>query len=139
MVSEYRALGEIIQAMMVEPYGSKHVKRIQSQSVRTNLEGLGYTGRLKNFLIKLMEFDPWKKVAGAEKPNPKYVTTDLYREAEEGVEWFMASGTAEVDSYVTSRMAEVDDYVENKVLKASQLLGSFQNVQEILEEFAAKT
>ncbi|KAI0450933.1 hypothetical protein F5B21DRAFT_507703 [Xylaria acuta] len=139
MVSEYRAVGEIIQAMMIEPVSSKHVKRIQAQSARLNLEDLDYTGRLKNFLVKLMEFDPWEKVPGAEKPNPTYVTSDLYREALEGVEWFMNSGKDEVDSYVTSYMAEADDYVENTALKATQMFDSFHNVQEILEQFTDKT
>ncbi|TRX94354.1 hypothetical protein FHL15_004821 [Xylaria flabelliformis] len=127
------------QAMMVEPRGSKHMKKIQSQTARENLQDLDYTGYLKNFLIKIMEFDPWAKAAKEGKPNPIYVTSDLYCEALEGVQWFMSAGGDEVDSYVTSYMADADDYLENKALKASQLLDSFENVKGILEQFADKT
>ncbi|KAI1741836.1 hypothetical protein F4680DRAFT_446843 [Xylaria scruposa] len=139
MVSEYRAVGEIIQAMMVEPKKSKHMKSIQAQTARVNLQDLEYTGRLKNFLIKMMEFDPWAKAAKSGKPNPTYVTSDLYCEALEGFQRFMSSGTDEVAAYVTSDMADVEDFLENHTLKASQLLDSFENVKGILEEFADKT
>ncbi|KAI8952917.1 hypothetical protein F4801DRAFT_164093 [Xylaria longipes] len=139
IVSEYRALGEIIQAMMIEPRVNKHLQWIQAQPARENLKNLDYTGRLRNFLIKMMEFDPWTAAAKAQQPNPTYVTSDLYKEAQEGVEWFMNSRRSEVDAYVTSEMAEADDYVENTTLKASQLFDSFQNVQEILEQFTDET
>ncbi|KAI0204563.1 hypothetical protein F4808DRAFT_414023 [Astrocystis sublimbata] len=139
MVSEYRALGEIIQAMMVEPTGSKHIKRIQSRATSENLKGLDYTGRLKNFLVKMMEFDPWAAAAAAKQPTPAYVTSALYREALEGVRWFMRSDSnAEVDAFVTPYMAEVDDYVDRKVFHDEQLLNSFKNVKEILEQFTEK-
>ncbi len=139
MVSEYRALGEIIQAMMITPKGGEHVKRIQSQPARANLKNTKYTGRLKNFVVKLMEVDPWHKVAGANpnpNPNPTYVTSDMYREALEGVQWFMATGHDEADAYVTSQMTEVEDYVENTALRAKQWFDSYENVKEILEEFS---
>ncbi|KAI0407164.1 hypothetical protein F4802DRAFT_42005 [Xylaria palmicola] len=139
MVSEYRAVGEIIQGMMIEPTGSKHMKRIQSQSVRVNLRNAKYSARLKNLLVKLMESDPWHEAAQAAQPNPSYVTSNLYREAQEGAEWFLRLGTDEADAYVTSQMAEVDDYVENKALKATELLDSFQNVHDVLEYFASKS
>ncbi|KAI1116422.1 hypothetical protein F5Y14DRAFT_64099 [Nemania sp. NC0429] len=135
-VSEYRAVGEIIQAMMIEPIGGNHMERIRSQPAQANLQNAKYTGRLKNFVVKLMENDPWQNVAGA--ANPTYVTSDLYREAQQGLRWFIRSGSGkdEADAFVTSRMAEVEDYVENTALKDTQLFDSFQNVQEILEQFS---
>ncbi|KAI1182918.1 hypothetical protein F5B17DRAFT_443862 [Nemania serpens] len=136
-VSEYRAVGEIIQAMMVEPTGSRHMERIRSQPVKANLRDTTYTAHLKNFVVKLMEFDPWQKVPGAEQFNPIYVTSDLYRESREGLWWFIRSGGGndEADAFVTPRMAEVEDYVENTALEDTQLFDSYQNVQEILEQF----
>ncbi|KAI1129360.1 hypothetical protein F5Y10DRAFT_238428 [Nemania abortiva] len=135
LVSEYRAVGEIIQGMMVEPTGSKHMTKIRSQSVRMNIQNAKYSGRLKNFVVKLMEFDPWENVADSDEPSPTYVTSALYREAQEGVDWFMSTGKKEADAYVTARMAESDDYKENTELKAKQLFESYRNVQEILEKF----
>ncbi|KAI1424045.1 hypothetical protein F5Y12DRAFT_785630 [Xylaria sp. FL1777] len=134
MVSEYRALGEIIQAMMIEPTGSEHIQRIQSQSARVNLKDTKYTGRLKNFVVKLMEADPWHTKAGI-APNPTYVTSDLYREALEGVQWFMESGNKEADAYVTPWMTAAEDYVEKTALRKSQF-DSLVNVKEILENFS---
>ncbi|KAJ8126111.1 hypothetical protein O1611_g7526 [Lasiodiplodia mahajangana] len=136
LVSEYRAVGEIMQAMMVEPTGNKHVRRIQSQSVKVNLRDANYSGRLKNFVVKLMEFDPWQNVGESDEPRHKYVTSNLYREGQEGLQWFLRAGKKEADAFVTSRMAENDDYVENTALKATQLFDSYQNVQEILEQLS---
>ncbi|KAI0541954.1 hypothetical protein GGR58DRAFT_454557 [Xylaria digitata] len=135
MVSEYRALGEIIQAMMVEPTCSRHVKMIQAQPARVNLQDLNYTGRLKNFVVKLMEFDPWDKAAGKDEPNPLYATSELYREALLGVQWFMDTANDEADNLVTPQMAEYEDFLDNSKLAAEQLFDSFENVQEILEQF----
>ncbi|KAI0112440.1 hypothetical protein GGR51DRAFT_40657 [Nemania sp. FL0031] len=135
LVSEYRAVGEIIQAMMIEPTGSKHVKRIQSQPVRVNLRDAKYSGRLKNFVVKLMEFDPWQN-EGELVPRYTYVTSNLYREAQEGLQWFLRTGKKEADAFVTSRMAEIDDHLENTELRVTQLFDSYQNVQEILEQFS---
>jgi hypothetical protein len=134
MVSEYRAVGEIIQAMMIEPTSSTHVKSIQTQSASANLQNAKYTARLKNFVVKLMEIDPWNKVHGTEMPNPRYVTTDLYCEAQEGVQWFLSTGNDEADAYVTPQMAQDEDYLENTSLKAKDLFDSLKNVKDILEQ-----
>ncbi|KAI1304040.1 hypothetical protein F5Y03DRAFT_181309 [Xylaria venustula] len=134
IISEYRALGEIVQAMMVEPTGGDHIKRIQSRPVRTNLKDTTYTGRLKNFVVKLMEFDPWNSVAIADPTT--YVTSDLYREALEAVEVFMATGRDEAESYVPSKWAEAEDRFENTTLKVNELYNSFENVKDVLETFS---
>ncbi|KAI0433708.1 hypothetical protein F5Y09DRAFT_297941 [Xylaria sp. FL1042] len=128
IVSEYRALGEIIQAMMIEPTGSEHIQKIQSQAARVNLRDTNYTGRLKNFVVKLMEVDPWQP----EGRSSSYVTSDLYREALEGAQRFRATGREGADAYVTSEMAEIEDYAEREALRNSQLFDSFENVKEIL-------
>ncbi|KAI3321215.1 hypothetical protein HD806DRAFT_200002 [Xylariaceae sp. AK1471] len=135
MVSEYRAVGEIIQAMMVEPTENNHVKMIQTQPASVNLQNAKYTARLKNFVVKLMEFDPWYKAPGAEQPNPVYFTSDLCCEAQEGVQWFLSTGNDEADAYVTPQMAEYEDYFENTSLKAKDLFDSFKSVQDILQQF----
>ncbi|KAK5626242.1 hypothetical protein RRF57_001957 [Xylaria bambusicola] len=134
MISEYRALGEIIQGMMIEPTGSSHIAKIQSKRARENVGNTKYTGRLKNFVVKLMEVDPWSKSFETE-PNPTYVTSDLYREALEGAQWYIAAASDDANAYITSRMAEAEDYVENTETRAQQLFSSYLNVQEILEKF----
>jgi hypothetical protein len=121
---------------MIEPTGSRHVERIRSHPARVNLRNANYSGHLKNFVVKLMEFEPWQRVAEGERRNLTYVTSALYREAREGAQWFLSTGKKEADAYVTARMAEVDDYMENTALKGEQLFDSFQNVQEILEKFS---
>lgn len=137
MVSEYRAVGEIIQGMMIEPTGSEHIERIQSRSARLNLRKAKYTARLKNFVVKLMEYDPWDKVlTGEQQRNLAYTTSDLYCEAKQGVQWFMSTENNEANAYGRSRTAEVEGYVENAVLEGKQLFNSFQNVQEIMKQFS---
>ncbi|KAI0973256.1 hypothetical protein F4678DRAFT_22772 [Xylaria arbuscula] len=133
-LSEYRALGEIVQAMMIEPTGGNHIKRIQSRPARVNLKDTTYTGRLKNFVVKLMEFDPWNSVAMVDRTT--YVTSDLYREALEAVETFVATGREEAESYVPSKWAEAEDRFENTTLKVSELFNSYENVKDILETFS---
>ncbi|KAI1369994.1 hypothetical protein F5Y08DRAFT_334344 [Xylaria arbuscula] len=134
MISEYRALGEIIQGMMIEPTGGSHLERIQSRRARENLEETKYTGRLKNFVVKLMEADPWHKESETD-PNPAYVTSGLYREALEGVQWFIEGDSDKASAYVTSRMAEAEDYVERTEIRAQQLFNSYANVEDILLKF----
>lgn len=134
MISEYRALGEIIQGMMIEPTGGSHLARIQSRRARENLENTKYTGRLKNFVVKLMEVDPWHRESSSE-PNPAYVTSGLYREALEGIQWFIAADGDKASAYVTSRMAEAEDYIENTEIRAQQLFNSYANVEDILRKF----
>ncbi|GAP88328.1 putative g2-specific serine threonine protein kinase protein [Rosellinia necatrix] len=134
-VSEYRALGEIIQAMMIEPTGSGHVERMQAQPARLNLREANYTGRLKNFVVKLMEFDPWGNIAEATQRKLTYVTSDLYCEAQQGVQWFLGTGNDEAKAYVASRTAEVEDDMKTTAGEAAQLFDSFRNVQDVLEQF----
>jgi len=134
MVSEYRALGEIIQAMMVEPISDTHVESIQSRSSYDNLRNTKYTARLKNFIVKLMEVDPW--ALDAKQTTPPYATSKLYTEALQGVKWFMQSGKDEVDAYVTEKMAEREDHFERNALEARRLLASHLNVRDILEQLS---
>ncbi|KAI8635662.1 hypothetical protein F5Y19DRAFT_408684 [Xylariaceae sp. FL1651] len=134
IVSEYRAVGDILQAMMVEPTGRHHLRRIQTKSARVNLQNAKYTGRLRNFVVKLMEIDPWHKMPGAEQPNPTYVTTDLYCEAKEAFQYFMSTGNDEVDAFVTPQMAVDEDYLENTQLPSSMLFNSYENVRDILTQ-----
>lgn len=55
LVSEYRALGEVIQAMMVPPAGNDHMRDIRCRSVRDNLIDADYSKELKRFVQWLME------------------------------------------------------------------------------------
>ena len=57
LISEYRALGELLQAMMVKPghNGSLHMTTIRSRSVRDNLRLADYSMELRTFVQSLME------------------------------------------------------------------------------------
>ncbi|KAI1178003.1 hypothetical protein F4777DRAFT_157376 [Nemania sp. FL0916] len=136
MVSEYRALGEIIQCMMVKPTDHRHKGQIQLQSARVNLQNLDYTARLRNFVVKLMEYDPWQSTARGAQKNPIYVTSQLYREAQEGVQFFMNRGSDEAKAYmpVTARTAEAEDNAEREA-REQQETDSLQQVHDILEYF----
>lgn len=137
LVSEYRAVGEIIQEMMIEPTEEDHIKRIRSHPARENLQNAKYSARLKNLVVKMMEDDPWFKDSGEEdEPNRIYVTSELYTEAKEGHDWFVGSGSDEANAYVTARMAEIEDYNENTTFTGADYFDSFNNVREVLEEFA---
>ncbi|KAI1319668.1 hypothetical protein F5Y16DRAFT_405884 [Xylariaceae sp. FL0255] len=135
MVSEYRALGEILQAMMVEPTTATHLRTIRSQQARTTLLYLGYTARLRNLVVKLMEMDPWQVTGQAGQANPTYVTTDLLLEAVEGLNWFISTGSDEASGFITPSMAIAEDYQEKVALQNSQGVESAQNLRDILATF----
>ncbi|KAI1499469.1 hypothetical protein F5X99DRAFT_279795 [Biscogniauxia marginata] len=83
IVSEWRALGEIIQGMMVEPGTWNHVDAIRQRSVQDNLRHADYTAGLKNFVVKLMQLDPWVDIKKEKNPayGTSYVTSELFCEA----------------------------------------------------------
>ncbi|KAI1380313.1 hypothetical protein F4677DRAFT_406405 [Hypoxylon crocopeplum] len=66
MISEWRALGEIMQAMMVRPVQEDHMAKIREWSVGENLEYTGYSSELKNVVIFLMTFNPEEKMEDGE-------------------------------------------------------------------------
>ncbi|KAI2472795.1 hypothetical protein F4781DRAFT_290434 [Annulohypoxylon bovei var. microspora] len=61
-INELRAVGEILQAMMVPPiseYG--HVDMMREQSVQENIASLNYSHTLKNMAVWLMDLNPDQK------------------------------------------------------------------------------
>ena len=57
MISEYRAVGEILQAMMVTPAHDEkdHMRTVRSGNVRANLRQADYSLELRTFVQSLME------------------------------------------------------------------------------------
>ncbi|KAI1265409.1 hypothetical protein F5Y18DRAFT_386466 [Xylariaceae sp. FL1019] len=135
MTSEYRALGEIIQAMMVVPTNNVHIRTIQSRTARDNLFRAKYSGRLKNFVVKMMEIDPWRVMPeGQQYARPMYVTSDLYAEAQYEFKMFMAQGGDEANAYVTHEMAVNEDFVERELLPAKEYMNSLESVASVLKK-----
>ncbi|KAI0152703.1 hypothetical protein GGR57DRAFT_168954 [Xylariaceae sp. FL1272] len=135
MTSEYRALGEIIQAMMLVPTNNVHIRTIQSRNARDNLAYAKYSGRLKNFVVKMMEIDPWRVFpADQQNPRPMYVTSDLYAEALYAFKMYMAQGGDEANAYYTHEMAANEDFVERELLPAREYKESLESVAKVLKQ-----
>ncbi|KAI0120528.1 hypothetical protein F4776DRAFT_632985 [Hypoxylon sp. NC0597] len=88
IVSEWRALGEIIQAMMRRPPTRNHLAEIRSQSVMKNLRYLDYSSSLKNVVVMLMTMNPDEKEEDGTFTWTEYernnLTSQLCSEAVEG-------------------------------------------------------
>ncbi|KAI1482148.1 hypothetical protein F4774DRAFT_332460 [Daldinia eschscholtzii] len=84
VISEWRALGEILQAMMIPPSGTKtnvhaHIRKIAQHGVRYNLENADYSAALKNIIVRLMTLNPDEKLKDGKYrfPNRDTLTSNL--------------------------------------------------------------
>ncbi|KAH9907425.1 hypothetical protein F4778DRAFT_537959 [Xylariomycetidae sp. FL2044] len=112
VITEIRALGEIIQGMMVKPRGSgDHISRIRANTVQTNLQYADYTAGLKNFVVKMMEVDEKSYLPRPADSHPwNYITSrlteDLY---EEYMPWIASQG-----GYLQSYKSDVTAFYEQR-------------------------
>ncbi|KAI1649403.1 uncharacterized protein F4817DRAFT_35646 [Daldinia loculata] len=88
IISEWRAFGEIMQAMMIPPSGTKtnvndHIQNVTKHGVRYNLEGADYSVGLKNVIIRMMTLNPDEKSEDGKYlyPNRDTLTSHLCVEA----------------------------------------------------------
>ncbi|KAI1662113.1 hypothetical protein F4813DRAFT_98456 [Daldinia decipiens] len=88
VISEWRAFGEIMQAMMIPPSGTKtnvndHIQNVTKHGVRYNLGGVDYSVGLKNVIIRMMTLNPDEKSADGNYlfPNRDTLTSNLCVEA----------------------------------------------------------
>ncbi|KAI1416599.1 hypothetical protein F5Y13DRAFT_205439 [Hypoxylon sp. FL1857] len=61
IVSEWRALGEIMQAMMINSMSAGHIARLRREPVIENLRNTKYSSLLKNMVVALMTVNPEQK------------------------------------------------------------------------------
>ncbi|KAI5866206.1 hypothetical protein GGS23DRAFT_594347 [Durotheca rogersii] len=90
VVSEWRAFGEIMQAMMIRPATNRHLESIPTRTVRENLERADYSDLLKNLVVKLMTLNPDERLPDGDfrTPDREYMTSRLCAEAWAGfLEW----------------------------------------------------
>ncbi|KAI8965057.1 hypothetical protein F5Y11DRAFT_35324 [Daldinia sp. FL1419] len=95
IISEWRALGEIMMAMMVPPSGTKtnvndHIQNVSQYGVRYNLAGADYSAALKNVVIRLMTLNPDEKTKDGQYlfPNRDTLTSNLCVDAfEKYMKW----------------------------------------------------
>ncbi|KAI0602170.1 hypothetical protein F4775DRAFT_538681 [Biscogniauxia sp. FL1348] len=122
MVSEYRALGEILQAMMVPPGSYDHIENIRKYWVIDNLRNADYSSTLKDFVMVLMQADPWKDPKGDAGLGRAYTTSTLCLDAwwkftlwkrsdPEGKRWFTGEAAA--------RSQREMDRIEKSIVPAS--------------------
>ncbi|KAI1211340.1 uncharacterized protein F4807DRAFT_35530 [Annulohypoxylon truncatum] len=96
-VSELRAVGEILQAMMVSPgYEGNHVAAMRENTVYNNLKDVDYSHTLKNIVVWLMEFNPDQKLENGEyrwnERGRNYMTTLACTNVQRQYEaWFNSS------------------------------------------------
>ncbi|KAI1805318.1 hypothetical protein F4811DRAFT_570217 [Daldinia bambusicola] len=84
VLSEWRALGEIMQAMMIPPLGTKtnvdkHIQNVAQHGVRYNLQDADYSAALKNIVVRLMTLNPDEKLRNGNYrfPNRDTLTSNL--------------------------------------------------------------
>ncbi|KAI1337010.1 hypothetical protein F5Y15DRAFT_418324 [Xylariaceae sp. FL0016] len=133
MVSEYRALGEVTQAMMVRPLGENHMRRIRSNSARESLKDLGYSHSLKNFVIQLMEWDPWgPKLDFDLDVAPPYTTSKYMAFARYRRFNFLNSGGDEGSGWKLQENGE-DDQLDEDLQERRDEFMSLLETQRVLE------
>ncbi|KAI1632708.1 hypothetical protein F4809DRAFT_653112 [Biscogniauxia mediterranea] len=132
MVSEYRALGEILQAMMVPPGSYDHIEKIRKHWVIDNLREADYSSMLKDFVMQLMQADPWKHPKGDAGLGRAYTTSTLCLDAwwkftiwkrcePEGKRWFTGEAAA--------KHQQVLDGLEKDIIA-----GSMVEMQRVMNE-----
>ncbi|KAI1472800.1 uncharacterized protein F4812DRAFT_464851 [Daldinia caldariorum] len=84
VLSGWRALGEILQAMMIPPSGTKtnveeHIQNVAQHGVRYNLQNADYSAALKNIVVRLMTLNPDEKLKDGNYrfPNRDTLTSNL--------------------------------------------------------------
>ncbi|OTA62445.1 hypothetical protein K449DRAFT_434114 [Hypoxylon sp. EC38] len=116
IVSEWRALGEIMQAMMKDTLNKNRLAEIRLQSVMENLRHLDYSSLLKNVVVMLMTINPDQKAADGTYIWTEYqrhnLTTQICAEAVEGWWKWRASNNPEARKLVveeTPMARQVED------------------------------
>ena len=121
MISEYRALGEVLQAMMITPAHDEtdHMKRVRGRSVRDNLRIADYSMELRTFVQSLMEMSMehllqmLEQAAGGQRresggpPLITNCTSGLYAYAIRGHHAFRANATNPEDRRIVMRDEEL--------------------------------
>ncbi|KAI5922833.1 hypothetical protein F4810DRAFT_241128 [Camillea tinctor] len=132
MVSEYRAVGEIIQAMMVPPGSVGHIESIRKFWVVDNLRDLDYSFILKNFVVRLMQVDPWKDPKGDGGLDTAYTTSRLCLEAWNNYNVWKR-GNPEGQNWCTTEVA-TEKQREMDALVQSAMVGSTVQMQRVMKE-----
>ncbi|KAI1074180.1 hypothetical protein F5B20DRAFT_466739 [Whalleya microplaca] len=102
VVSEWRALGEIMQAMMVKPTTDDHLAAVRTRRVHVNLENTDYSAELKNTVLALMTNNPDTKQSNGERlwPHAEYLTSELVLYANRSFVAWRASGSPEAKNMI---------------------------------------
>ncbi|KAI0887954.1 uncharacterized protein GGS22DRAFT_197873 [Annulohypoxylon maeteangense] len=131
-VSEVRAVGEIVQAMMVPPtiLQGYHVAEIRTKTVMNNLEDMNYSPILKNLLIWIMSFNPDEKENGEYKWNERhrnYSTSIMCTRVHLRYEEWLNSNHPEARRFITFDNELVQQKYEDDV----QLAQNIEHQREI--------
>ncbi|KAI0477688.1 hypothetical protein GGR56DRAFT_638293 [Xylariaceae sp. FL0804] len=142
MLSEYRALGEIVQAMMVVPTSNdheSHLRTMRAKPVEQNIGDTAYSADLKNFVVRLMKDDPWThavpwiQTGPARRPpndRPPYVTSKLMVTAHVRLRKFMEKspeGEFFYPGFKATDDQDFDDFLDDETQ-----LESLQEVRQVL-------
>ncbi|KAI1099858.1 hypothetical protein F4804DRAFT_67547 [Jackrogersella minutella] len=136
-VTDWRALGEILQAMMVTPHlDSSHVASMREKMPKENLEPLDYTVLLKNTVLYLMTVNPDQKSKEGHfiwsDFQRQYMTSIICVQAFTAFQQWRTSGNAE-----GQQMLLVEDEIFNQVWEDREERKiealSIQAVQDVLD------
>ncbi|KAI1454463.1 hypothetical protein F4805DRAFT_322856 [Annulohypoxylon moriforme] len=134
-VSELRAVGEILQAMMVPPtYQGNQVARMRQKPAYENLEDVNYSHTLKNIVLWLMEFNPDEKTEDGkymwDERARNYLTSLACTTVQRRYETWLTSNHPEANKFVPLEAALMKQKYEDDVELAKNIehLGDINEV-----------
>ncbi|CAJ2505280.1 Uu.00g126740.m01.CDS01 [Anthostomella pinea] len=135
--SEYRALGQVMQALMYPPMVDYHWQWICTNQVERVLEPLGYSAALKNMVMKLMIFDHWAPVEGQDTyvNDAMYKTRELHLDAEDAyLDWKKNQRWPEAKAEVPGTKAERDQDSEDFKRLIEKYTESYAQVANVIQK-----
>ncbi|KAI1444449.1 hypothetical protein F5Y02DRAFT_178489 [Annulohypoxylon stygium] len=144
-ISELRAVGELLQAMMVRPSDpATHFESINQRSAYDNLQDLEYSHILKNMVIWLMEFNPDEVDSDGyykfDERSRNYTTTGTCVKVETEFQEWLRSGDPEASKMTTTESELKKQRVEDKAELAENLryLGDVYKVLDKQDKLAVQ-
>ncbi|KAI0377060.1 hypothetical protein F5Y04DRAFT_193967 [Hypomontagnella monticulosa] len=141
VVTDLRALGETMQAMMLPPVDGDSLGMVRQRTVEDNLSRTGYTNRLKNMILMLMTVNPDEKDENGQyrkrQEDRDFLTTRMCYEVHYGFVSWMASDDPEARYLVLEEEVRADQEAEDMEEMAAEQ-GAKQTVEDFLNAIQAR-
>ncbi|KAI2610179.1 kinase-like domain-containing protein [Hypoxylon fragiforme] len=133
VISEWRAFGEIMQAMMIPPAQKNHLAYVGMTRVEENLRYSAYSSGLKNMVIKLMTLNPDERMEdGSYRFSMRTcITSRLCVDAFTAFQHWRRTGDLEAQSMIISEQELAQQLAEDNA-EEERLTDSRREIEDIL-------